>query len=239
MSIPGQVLQQVIGAAERRFGVDDPIFLVQRLQAAEKRLPAGQIRELACEDEFSGAEQSHEPVKELAPEHDRQHRNRHEKVGSRADPARLVRRDSSARNYAMHVGVMQQVLPPGVQNAEKADGGSQMFGVRGDFQQGIRTGLQQQTVDLLFVLQGERGQFMRQGKYDVEVAYWQDFRLPFGDPPVAGCGLALRAVAIAAGVIGDGLMPALGALVALHQSFQCDAGLGNLRQRGSRVLEMA
>ena len=27
MSIPGQVLQQVIGAAERRFGVDDPLFL--------------------------------------------------------------------------------------------------------------------------------------------------------------------------------------------------------------------
>ena len=72
------------------------------------------------------------------------------------DPACLIWRDASARYDAMHMGVMQQVLSPGVQNAEKADSGSQMFGIGGDFQQGIRAGLEQQTVDLLFVLQCER-----------------------------------------------------------------------------------
>ena len=39
MRVPGQVLQQVLGAAERRFGVDHPLFLAQRLQEGEKRLP--------------------------------------------------------------------------------------------------------------------------------------------------------------------------------------------------------
>ena len=38
------------------------------------------------------------------------------------DPTRLVRRDASSRHDAMHVRVMQQVLSPGVQNAEEADG---------------------------------------------------------------------------------------------------------------------
>jgi len=36
--------------------------------------------------------------------------------------------------------VMQQVLTPGVQNAEKADFGPEMFGVGSDFQQSLRTG---------------------------------------------------------------------------------------------------
>ena len=39
--------KQVIGAAERGFGVDDPLFLSQRLQEGEKQLPVGQICELA------------------------------------------------------------------------------------------------------------------------------------------------------------------------------------------------
>ena len=90
-----------------------------------------------------------------------------------------------------------------------------MFGIGGDLQQGLRAGLKQQTVDLLFVLQGERRQLMRQSEDDVEVAHRQHFGLPLGDPAVAGRGLALGTMAIAAGVIGDGLMPALGALVAM------------------------
>ena len=56
---------------------------------------------------------------------------------------------------------------------------------------------------------------MGQSEYDVEVAHRQHFGLPLGDPAVAGRRLALGTMAIAAGVIGDGLMPALGALVAM------------------------
>ena len=46
----------MIGAAERRFGVDDPLFLAQWLQEGEKRFPVGQSGELARENEFPGAE---------------------------------------------------------------------------------------------------------------------------------------------------------------------------------------
>src|ERR1019366_7792946 len=73
------------------------------------------------------------------------------------DPPRLVRRDPASGYDAMQVRVMQEILPPGVQNAEEADGGAEMFGIGGDPQQGIRTGLEQPTVDLLLVLQGEGG----------------------------------------------------------------------------------
>ena len=42
---------------------------------------------------------------------------------------------------------------------------------------------------------------MRQSEHDVEVAHWEDFGLSFGNPPVAGSCLALRAMAIAARII--------------------------------------
>ena len=48
------------------------------------------------------------------------------------DPPRLVRRDPASGYDAMHVRVMQEILPPGVQNAEEADGGAEMFGIGGD-----------------------------------------------------------------------------------------------------------
>ena len=92
--------------------------------------------------------------------------------------------------------VQQQVLSPGMQNAEKADGCPEVFGIGGHLQEGIRAGLEQQTIDLLLVLQGQRGQFMRQRKYDMEVAHGEDFALPFGDPLVAGRRLALGAMPV-------------------------------------------
>ena len=45
---------------------------------------------------------------------------------------------------------------------------------------------------------------MRQREDHVEVADGQDFGLPLGEPAVTRRGLALRTMAIAAGVIGDG-----------------------------------
>jgi hypothetical protein len=91
-----------------------------------------------------------------------------------------------------------------MQNAEEADGGSQMLGVGGDLQQGVGAGLEQQAVDLLLVLQGQRREFVRQSEYEMEVAHREQFRLAFGDPLIAGRGLALGAMAIAAGVVRDG-----------------------------------
>jgi len=45
------------------------------------------------------------------------------------------------------MGMEPQVLSPGVQNTEKANVRSQMFGVGGDFQQGSCTGAKQQVVE--------------------------------------------------------------------------------------------
>src|SRR2546428_9971887 len=47
----------------------------------------------------------------------------------------------------------------------------------------------------------------------MHVAGWQKLLSTGGDPPFPSSGLTLRAVPVSAGVVGDGPMPAAGALI--------------------------
>jgi hypothetical protein len=60
----------------------------------------------------------------------------------------------------MGMGMKFELLIPGVQHAEEAEVSAEMSGSAGDFEQGFGTGLQQEMVEDLFVLQGERRQRM-------------------------------------------------------------------------------
>ena len=64
-------------------------------------------------------------------------------------------------------------------------------------------GLEQDGVDDGLVLEGDRGDRRRQREDDVEIGNRQQLGLPRGEPRGAGSPLALRAVPVAAGVIGD------------------------------------
>jgi hypothetical protein len=54
---------------------------------------------------------------------------------------------------------------------------------------------------------------MRQSEYDVEIWNVEQFLLSRGKPALASLRLALRTVPVSAGIIRDGLMTALGALI--------------------------
>ncbi len=103
----------------------------------------------------------------------------------------------------MHVRVMFEFLIPGVEHTEEADLRAEMFGIASDFEEGCSTGLQQEMVQDLLVLQGERRQFMRQGKDNMDVARGEEFLTTRLEPTVAGAGLTLRAVPVAAAVVRD------------------------------------
>jgi len=55
----------------------------------------------------------------------------------------------------------------------------------------------------LLVLQGERRQFMKRGKDNMGVARGEEFLTTRIEPTVAGAGLTLRAVPVAAAVVRD------------------------------------
>ena len=57
-----------------------------------------------------------------------------------------VRGYPAARNHTVQMRVMQQVLPPGVQDGDAADLGAQMFGVSGNGVQRLGRGVKQNVV---------------------------------------------------------------------------------------------
>ena len=98
---------------------------------------------------------------------------------------------------------------PGVQHGGQSDPGAEVLRVGGDGDERLGRRLEQQIVDDGLVLPRDGGDRRRQGEHDVEVWDRQQLGLPIGQPLLGGNGLALRAVAIAAGVVGDAYMRAI------------------------------
>src|SRR3954447_23626496 len=74
--------------------------------------------------------------------------------------------------------------------------------------QGLRGGVEQDGVDGGLVLEGDGCERLRNGEDDVEVGHGQQLALTGGEPACPRRSLALRAMAIAAGVVGDPRTPA-------------------------------
>jgi hypothetical protein len=61
-------------------------------------------------------------------------------VGLCGDPALVVGAQSPSRDDAVNMGMVQQLLIPGVQHAEKSDLCAQVFGIAGDLEQSLGAG---------------------------------------------------------------------------------------------------
>ena len=87
----------------------------------------------------------------------------------RTNPLAVVRRQSAAGNDTVDMRMEQEILPPGVENAEEADLGAQVFRIASDFQKCVRYCLKQEVVEFGLVLENECLQFMWQRENDMEI----------------------------------------------------------------------
>src|SRR5688500_9648232 len=94
-----------------------------------------------------------------------------------------------------------------------------MLGVGSNLQQRGRTGFEKQLEENLLVLPDEWDQRVWDAEDQVVVIHRQQFLLASSQPLVPSVGLALRAMAIPAGVVRDGLITTAIALVTV--STQC------------------
>jgi hypothetical protein len=85
--------------------------------------------------------------------------------------------------------------------------------IGGDGPQGLGGCMEQNIIDRLLILIGDGGDGLRDGEDDVEILGVEDLGLSILEPLGPGEGLAFRAVAIAAAVIGDAEVPAPIALI--------------------------
>src|SRR5215470_15159789 len=140
------------------------------------------------------------------------------------------------------MGMVQQILPPGVEDGEKSDLGAEMLGIASDGEQSFGRRTEQNAVDGSLVLQSQRRELFGQRKHDMEILHRKQFRLPLLEPLGTVQRLTLRTVAIAAGVVGDTFLLALIALfdVAAQRSraakFNGPQGTQMLQRQAVRLL---
>src|ERR1700685_1772096 len=109
--------------------------------------------------------------------------------------------------------MMEQVLAPSMQHAQEADLGAQMGRVSSDGAESLGRGAEQDIVDEALVLEGEGRDLLRHREDNMEILGVEEFRLAVSEPLRTGERLALRAIPIATGIIGDALVPAAVALL--------------------------
>lgn len=97
-----------------------------------------------------------------------------------------VNREPAAGHNAVHMGMMGQRQPPGVQDQRDADVGTQMLRVGGDRAQRLRGDGEQQVVDQRLVGIGDGRDRRRQGEHHVVVLDRQEVGLARLQPLPAG-----------------------------------------------------
>ena len=105
-----------------------------------------------------------------------------------------------------------QVLSPGVQDGHQPDLGAEMPGIGSDDAQRLGGGREQDAIDDGLIVESDLCDLRRHREDDVEVGHRQQLGLSVGQPLSTRQPLALRAVPIAAGIIGDAKLAAVVAL---------------------------
>src|SRR5438552_17546014 len=99
--------------------------------------------------------------------------------------------------------MVRQRRAPSMQDQGHANLRAEMLRVGGDGAQRLRGELEQQVIDHRLVVVGDGADRRRQGEHQVVIVQRQEVGLPGLEPTARGTCLALRAMPVAAGVVGD------------------------------------
>src|SRR5579885_232014 len=127
MRVPAQVTEDLHRAAKGRLRIDHPILPVQSPEELAELPGIRQGGCRPCATEFLASIEALQPSAELAAKNPAQDLHGQEERIPWAHPAVVIRRQPASRNHAVYMGVQQQVLPPGMQNADETDFGAQVF----------------------------------------------------------------------------------------------------------------
>lgn len=209
--IPAQIIQHLLRSAERRLGIYDPIGSCKRCQIVVESGLIGERFEISEPLQLLLAERVGELLEKQTAEQAGKHTHRQKEAGAAGFPLQ-VGTDTAAGDDEVDMGVMQQVLSPGMEDAEEADFGPQEFRIACDRQQSLGSRLEENAVNHALVVKGDAGDLFRHGKDDMKIFDRQQFPLPTFQPLGPLCVLALGAMPVSARVIGDARKIALAAL---------------------------
>ena len=175
-----------------------------------ERIALGEVCQIVEEVEASGVVSLPELFQEPPAEPLREHAHRQEEVWSTGYPTLAVQRDAAGGNDEVQVRVVGERRAPGVEHPGEANAGAEMLGVGGDGDQGLGGDLEQDAVDLGLIVVGDVGDLGRHGEHHVAIWHRQELGLTRGEP-IDGRRLAFGTMPVAARVVGDVLVGAVGA----------------------------
>ena len=175
VGIAAEITENILGATEGRLAIDHPVPPEQGAEEGSESLRFRQKLEVPVEAELAVVEGPFESGDKLAAEDTTEHLNGEKEAVARVDPALVIRGEATGRDHAMDMGMMLQFLIPTMEHAEEADFSAEMAGIARHFEQRFSTGLEQQTVDHLLVLQSQRGEPPRKGEDHMDVGSRQKF----------------------------------------------------------------
>jgi len=131
VDVAAEVLEEVLGRAERLFDVNVPRFFSQSFEQRAKVGGISQGSGFAWEDKLLLIEGLLEKVEELTAEDDAEGFDTEEEVFAGGDPTSLIERQSTGRDKAVEVEVVLELLVPGMQDTDKAWGSPKMSASEG------------------------------------------------------------------------------------------------------------
>ena len=205
-----------------------------RRRAAWRRRPTPERGEVAEEGQAAGLVERGEAFEKEPAEETRQHAHGQEEARLAGDPARPVRRQAAAGRDDVDVGMVGERRAPGVQHGGEADARAQMLRVGGEGGQRLGGGPEQEVVDGGLVLERDGADRGRQGEDEVIIRNRKEFGLAVFEPLPRRGGLALRTVAVAAGIVGDALVRAV--LAALDVAAEREVSIADMTFSWPRLI---
>jgi len=134
VGVAAKVIEYILGAAERWFGVDDPIFSKQWPEPRGEDLGLSEWSQIAGKVQLPLLKSQLEPVDELSAKYAPEHIDRKKESRVRPNPACVIEGEPTGWDDAVDMGMNLEFLVPGVQYAEEADLGAEMSWVTSHFE---------------------------------------------------------------------------------------------------------
>ena len=120
VGVAAEVVQHMLRATEGTFQIHDPVLPVERPDPGGEGLGLGEQCQISCKAQLTIAESLLKSGNELTTEHSTQDQFGEEEVFAGRDPEGVIGAEPTGRNHAVHVGMQDEFLAPGVQDAEEA-----------------------------------------------------------------------------------------------------------------------
>ena len=159
VGISAEVLKNTFGAIEGRFAIDDPLLVVEVFSEGFEVCGIFEMTETVGKHEIIFFEVIVEKIKELASEQCRHHSYGKKKSSPAWFPGGAIGGESTACDNTMEMGMIHEVLAPGMENTDHSYRCTEMFRVVCKFCESLGDGTEKKIVHDLAVHEYQMIQF--------------------------------------------------------------------------------